>query len=87
MQQRSGKKSSVLDDIRPEQWDAALSQELRELIWVLEATVDVQPTLDGLLARVTAGRVVLADELPTPTEAERAAPGEETETPRQQTLI
>ena len=87
MQQRSGRKSSVLDGIRPEQWDVALSQELRELIWVLEATVDAQPGLNVLLARVTAAAVVRGDELPLPTEAERAAPGDEAEAPRQHRLI
>jgi hypothetical protein len=87
MQQRSGRKSSTLDDIRPAQWDASLSQELRELIWVLEATVDVQPALDALFKRVTAGMVVRADELPSPTDAERTPPDEETDASRQQSLI
>lgn len=87
MQRRSGRKSSALDDIRPEQWDAALSQELRELIWVLEATVDAQPALDALFTRVLAGAVVRADELPAPTGAERAAPGEAADAAPQQLEI
>ena len=87
MKNRSGRKSSVLDDIRPSQWDAALSQELRELIWVLEATVDAQPELDDLLRRITAGPVIDQSQLPRPTDAERAPPGDEGESSPQASLI
>ena len=36
---RAGKKSSPLDDIRPEQWD--FTEELLEMLWVLEETICV----------------------------------------------
>ena len=87
MKNRSGRKSSALDDIRPGQWDAALSQELRELIWVLEATVDAQPELDRLLRRITAGPVVGQSQLPQPTDAERAPPGDDGESSPQASLL
>ena len=87
MKNRSGRKSSALDDIRPGQWDAALSQELRELIWVLEATVDAQPELDRLLRRITAGPVVGQSQLPQPTDDERAPPGDDGESSPQASLL
>jgi Type ISP C-terminal specificity domain len=40
---------SRLDAIVPEQWTEALSRELLELIWLLEATVQLGPELDDLL--------------------------------------
>ena len=87
MKARSGRKSSVLDDIRPESWDATLSQELRELIWVLEATVDAQPQLHALFQRVVSGLVIRSDQLPQPTAAERLPPGDDDGAQAQQPLI
>jgi len=81
MKDRKGRKSSPLDDIRPESWTAAMSDEFLELLWVLEATLDMEPELERLLDQVVAGPCFTADELPTPTEEERkparpeAAPG------------
>jgi hypothetical protein len=87
MQRASGKKSSPLDEMRPGSWDATMSQELRDLIWVLEATVDAQPRLNALLLRVVSGSVLAADDLPAPTDLERLPPADDDETPAQQTLI
>ena len=39
MKQRSGRKSSPLDEIHPTAWIAALTTELLELLWVLEASI------------------------------------------------
>jgi hypothetical protein len=49
---------SPLDAIVPERWTEALSRELLELIWLLEATVALGPALDDLLeaAASPAGR-------------------------------
>ena len=77
MKQRSGRKSSPLDDIRPTVWTADLSQELRQLLWVVEATVALQPELNALLAAILAGQTVAADQLSQPTANERCAPGDE----------
>ena len=74
MKDRKGRKSSPLDDIRPESWTAAMSDEFLELLWVLEATLDMEPELEKLLDQVVAGPCFTADELPTPTEAERKPP-------------
>ncbi len=70
---RSGRKSSPLDEIRPERWEFA--EELLQLLWVLEETVRLQPDGAALLDEVCASELFTADELPTPTDAERQPPG------------
>jgi hypothetical protein len=77
MKQRSGRKSSPLDNIRPTVWTADLSQELRQLLWVVEATLAMQPGLDRLLATLLAGQTVAANQLSLPTANERCTPGDE----------
>ena len=72
MRERKGKKSSPLDDIRPEVW--TFSEELLQLIWVLERTIAMQPAGKALLDQVLASKLSTADELPKPTEAERRPP-------------
>ena len=68
----SGKKSSPLNDILPEQWD--FTEELLELLWILEATIDLQLEGTALLEEVCASNLFMADELPTPSEQERKPP-------------
>lgn len=75
MKKRAGKKSSALDDIRPERWTARMSDELLELLWVLEATLAMEPELEKALDKVVAGPCFTAAELPTPKPEERKAPG------------
>lgn len=72
MKDRKGRKSSPLDDIRPEVW--TFSEELLELLWVLEHTIAMQPEGKALLDEVLASELWTADELPKPTEAERKPP-------------
>ena len=48
----SGRKSSPLDDIRPERWE--FGEELLELLWVLEHTITLQPEGAALLDEVCA---------------------------------
>ena len=69
---RSGRKSSELDNIRPEHWE--FEEELLELLWVLEETIKLQPLGAALLEEVCASGVFSADELPTPTDEERQPP-------------
>jgi hypothetical protein len=47
---RRGK--SPLDRVAPEAWTQALTAELLELIWLLEATLATEPALDDLLEEV-----------------------------------
>lgn len=75
MKKRAGKKSSPLDEIRPERWTARMSDELLELLWVLEATLAMEPELEAALEKVVAGPCFAAADLPTPTPEERKAPG------------
>ncbi len=74
MKKRAGKKSSPLDDIRPERWTARMSDEFLELLWVLEATLAMEPELEATLDKIVAGDCFKASELPTPTDKERKAP-------------
>ncbi len=70
----TGKKSSPLDEIRPERWTGAMTKELLELLWVLEATVQGEPELRQLLAEITSFEVFASEELPEPTDEERKPP-------------
>ena len=54
--------------------DLAFTEEFLGLLSVLEATVAMYPALESLLGRVVAGPTFSAAELPSPTDAERAAP-------------
>jgi hypothetical protein len=73
---RAGREGSrsVLDLIRPERW--TFSQELLELLWVVEGCVNLWPQLEDLLGEVIAGEVFPESDLPKPTEAERKEPKE-----------
>ena len=64
MRQGSGRKSSPLDDVRPQRWTAACTNELLDLLWVLEATVALRPEQARLLDAVAAGDCLLAADLP-----------------------
>ncbi|HUV65629.1 MAG TPA: type ISP restriction/modification enzyme, partial [Sedimentisphaerales bacterium] len=64
MKKGAGRKSSPLDDIRPERWIAQFTTELLELLWVLEATVTGYPEQAKLLKKVIDGPCFRADELP-----------------------
>ena len=75
MKKRSGKKSSPLDEIRPERWTARMSDEFLELLWVLEATLAMEPDLAAVLDKAVSGPCFAATDLPQPTAAERKAPG------------
>ena len=64
MKKGAGKKSSSLDDIRPECWTNQFTTELLELLWVLQATVEGYPDQAKLLEAVIEGDCFTADELP-----------------------
>jgi hypothetical protein len=72
MKKRSGKKSSPLDDIRPDSWQ--FDGELLELLWVLDATVDRLPVLANLFDELMSADHLPAAPFPTPTDAERQGP-------------
>lgn len=76
MKAGAGKSSSPLDEIRPEQWAGDMTQELLEMLWVLEATVDMQPQLKEVFDAVLANPTFRATDLPQPTDAEHQPPVE-----------
>jgi len=43
---------SPLDGIGPAAWTPALSRELVELVWLLEATLAIEPALDAVLSEI-----------------------------------
>ncbi len=74
MKEGAGKRSSPLDKIRPERWTSRMTDELLELLWVLEASVALFPELARTLDEIVAGDLILAGELPRPTADERKPP-------------
>lgn len=72
MANRKGRKSSSLDDIRPERW--TFSEELIRVISIIERTLELTPRATELLAAVTAGALIDPATLPIPADSERKAP-------------
>jgi len=70
----AGRRSSPLDEIRPERWTAQMTQELLELLWVLEHTLAAYPDLEAILEGVVQSECFTEDELPSPTDAQRGPP-------------
>ena len=66
MKNGAGRKSSPLDNIRPEQWDAQMTTELLNLLWVLEETLKIYPEQEKLLDEILKGECFTIDELPEP---------------------
>ncbi len=73
MRKGAGKKSSPLDKIRPAAWH--FDEELLDLLWVLEHTVDLWPSLAQILNDILASDLFTAQEFPGPKPEERAAKG------------
>ncbi|HLZ32215.1 MAG TPA: type ISP restriction/modification enzyme [Chloroflexota bacterium] len=46
------RRSSPLDAVAPRTWTDVLSQELLEVLWVVEATIAMEPALDTLLGEI-----------------------------------
>jgi hypothetical protein len=58
MREPKGKKSSPLDDIHPQKWTRDFTDELLELLWILEATIAEYPRQAQLLTRVAKSRKI-----------------------------
>ena len=82
MKHGAGRKSSPLDDIRPKSWTAQFTNELLELLWVLEATVATYPKQAELLEAVVKGPCLTADELPAVPDEMRKAPKTKVKRPK-----
>ena len=77
MRKGAGRKSSSLDDIRPERWTSRFNTELLDLLWVLEATVEGYPEQERLLDAVIESDCFHAGELPSVPDEMRKAPREQ----------
>ncbi|MGO9122320.1 MAG: type ISP restriction/modification enzyme [Desulfomonilaceae bacterium] len=75
MKKGAGKKSSLLDDVRPERWTSQFTTELLELLWVLEATVEGYHEQAKLLDMITAGPCFRAEDFPSVPDDARKPPG------------
>jgi hypothetical protein len=71
MQKGAGKKSSPLDKIRPAAWQ--FDEELLDLLWVMEHTVDLWPELSKALREIVASDLFTAQDFPEPKAEERMA--------------
>jgi len=58
--------TSLLDAIGPRTWTAVLTRELLEVLWLLEATLDLEPALDGLLDEIVSGGLCQARRVAAP---------------------
>lgn len=74
MKEGAGRRSSPLDEIRPESWTAQLTTDLLDLLHVLEETVGLRPEQSRLLDEVLAGDCFGARELPPALEETRREP-------------
>jgi len=74
MREPSGRKSSPLDEVRPSKWPAEFTEELLELLWTLEHTVNMSLALTTFFEAVIQGDVLAAEALPQPTKEQRRAP-------------
>lgn len=86
MKSGAGRSSSLLDEIRPENWTAAMTQELLELLWMLEATLALYPELKDVFDAIIAGKTFRAAELPQPTATEHEPPSSAASETSQQEL-
>jgi hypothetical protein len=68
MKERSGKKSSLLDEIRPEVW--AFDKELLDLLWVLDNTIDLLPEVNQNFESVLQSPLFGVDDFPKPSKKE-----------------
>jgi hypothetical protein len=74
MKKRAGKRSSALDDLRPDHWTPQMTDEFLELLWVLEGSLSMEPELSAMLDKIATGPCFKAADLPAPTESQREAP-------------
>ena len=69
---RAGRSSSPLDTVRHARWD--FTEELLELLWLLEATLNLQPEGETLLEQVCDSDTFSHTELPYPSVEEQKPP-------------
>jgi hypothetical protein len=70
----SGKRSSPLDSLRPREWTAAMTEQLLGLLWCLEASLEIYPSLESRLGSIIQEPWITIAELPSPLDSERVPP-------------
>lgn len=78
--QGRGRRSSALDEIRPESWSDSWNDELLELLRALTASCELREKQDDLLGRICEGKLIPADDLPKPSDEQREVPPTERRT-------
>ncbi len=74
MRKGAGRKSSPLDDVRPERWTDEFTTELLDLLHVLEATLETYPEQRRLLDEIVTGDCIEARDLPPVPDEMRREP-------------
>ena len=74
MKKPKGRKSSDLDEIRPQQWSSNMTTKLVDLVWILEATLNIEPDIESILQAVIKSECFHVNELPKPSEAQKTHP-------------
>ena len=74
MARGGGRKSSPLDQIRPQHWSVEFTKELLELVWILESTTEGYKEQAKLFQRVVKSECFTAEELPDPPPRMRLPP-------------
>lgn len=69
-----GERKSDLDSVVALTWSAEETSQLLELLWTIEASLDLEGHLLTLLDQVVTSPLIHKAAFPTPSEAERAAP-------------
>lgn len=69
MKERAGRKSSPLDEIRPEVW--TFDNELLDLLWVLDHTIDLLPEINENFEQIIRGELIPEGKFPKPTSVEQ----------------
>ena len=77
MARGGGRKSSSLDQIRPQRWSVAFTKELLELVWILEATIEGYEDQAKLFQRVVESECFGAEDFPDPPGWMRLPPPED----------
>ena len=72
MKIRKGRKSSPLDEIRPDRWTQ--TNELLLVLSIIEHTIEVTPQAVELLDEILSNPLIPTTDLPTPTDAFRKPP-------------
>jgi hypothetical protein len=74
MKNGAGRKSSFLNDIRPERWTPEFTTELIELLWVLQHTTALYAEQEQLFSTIVAGPCFDAADFPKVSDRERQPP-------------